>query len=470
MQMSEKQRRLMIAAPSSGSGKTTLVCGLLKVFKDMGLDPAAYKCGPDYIDPMFHRQILGIDSGNLDSYLMSETRIKKSVLQAGSHPALIEGVMGIYDGTDVSDPAGSSYEIAVITKTPIVLCVDGRGTGRTMISVIKGILKDDTAHLIKGIMLNRVSASFFEKLAPVMNVELAEAGYGDVRLLGFIPKSDDIVIDSRHLGLTLPDEIKDISDRVSKAADLIRGNVKTDGILEIMDECGEIMISTEEPIPSISLKTPYPVLAVARDEAFCFYYRDNLELMEKMGVTVKFFSPIHDERIPEDAAGLLLGGGYPELYLEELAGNGSMLESIAGAIGDGMPSLAECGGFMYLHKYISDKSWKKYRLADIIDGECTYTGHLVRFGYMTVKEVKADSNTGFMRELTGMRGHEFHYYDSSANGDSCVLSKPDGKTEWNGMMVQGASLWGFPHLYYGSAPGFAKAFADAMRGYERTYR
>ncbi len=474
-QMSDKPGRIMIAAPSSGSGKTTLVCGLLKAFKDMGLDPAACKCGPDYIDPMFHRRILEIGSGNLDSYLMSETQINDSLLRAGSHPVVIEGAMGIYDGTDVRGLAGSSHEIAVMTQTPIVLCVDAYGMGRTLISVIKGILKDDTERLIKGIVLNRVSAGFYVKLRPVLEEELKKAGHDDVKLLGNVPSSDKIAFESRHLGLMLPDEIKDISARVSEAADLIRDNVKLDGILELMKEAPEITAVREAECDypfTVASDTDdaRPVLAVARDEAFCFYYQDNLKLMEKMGVTVRYFSPIHDEHVPEDAAGLLLGGGYPELHLDEMSRNKSMLESVARAINGGMPSLAECGGFMYLHKYVSDKSGKKYKLAGVIDGECTYAGHLVRFGYMTVKETGIRDNAGFMQELTGMRGHEFHYYESTANGDACVLSKPDGETKWTGMIASGSSLWGFPHFYYGSAPGFAGGFADSMRSYERTRR
>ncbi len=461
----------MIAAPSSGSGKTAFTCGLLRVLKDMGLDPVSYKCGPDYIDPMFHRHVLEIGSRNLDPYLMSEAQIRHALGMSGTRPAVIEGVMGIYDGSDVSGLSGSSYEIALMCRVPVILCVDSRGTGRTLISIIRGILADDTGHLIRGIVLNRISPGFYERIAPVLTAELADAGYRDVRLLGFMPKADEIAIGSRHLGLMLPGEISDIRDRIAGTARLINAHIDIDAILQIMDEYGEKAENVTDD--ETGRRTPgkdtpgagarKPVLAVARDEAFCFYYQDNIELLEQMGVEIKCFSPIHDEHIPEDADGLLLGGGYPELYLKELAGNRSMLDSVRCAIRGGMPSLAECGGFMYLHKKVYDPDGAGFSLAGIIDGECRYTGHLVRFGYMYISS--CDETEGPAAVIPGIRGHEFHYYESSLNGDACTCAKPDG-TEWKGMIAGSVSLWGFPHLYYGSNPGFAKAFVNSMQTYE----
>ena len=449
----------MIAAPSSGSGKTVFTCGLLRVLKDMGLEPVSYKCGPDYIDPMFHRQVLEIGSRNLDSYLMSEAQIKHALGMSGTRPAVIEGVMGIYDGSDVSGLSGSSYEIALMCRIPVILCVDARGTGRTLISIIRGILADDTGHLIRGIVLNRISPGFYEKIAPVLTGKLADAGYRDVRLLGFMPKADEIAIGSRHLGLMLPGEISDIRDRIAGTARLINAHIDIDAILQIMDESEAFTSEALTPGDVI----PKTVLAVARDEAFCFYYQDNIELLEQMGVEVRYFSPIHDDHIPEDADGLLLGGGYPELYLKELSGNRSMLDSVRSAIRGGMPSLAECGGFMYLHKMVYDTDGAGFSLAGIIDGECRYTGHLVRFGYMYISS--CDETEGPANAIPGIRGHEFHYYDSSLNGDACTCAKPDG-TEWKGMIAGSVSLWGFPHLYYGSNPGFAEAFVNSMQTYE----
>lgn len=487
--MRDKTKRIMIAAPSSGSGKTTLTCGLLKCLADAGLDPVSYKCGPDYIDPMFHREVLHIVSRNLDSYLMSEDRIKHALAAAGTCPAVIEGVMGLYDGLSVSDISGSSYEIARITHTPVILCVDARGAGRTLISTVKGILADDTEHLIRGLVLNRTSAAFCEKLRPVLESELSAAGFGGIRLLGCIPRSDEISFDSRHLGLKTPGEIEDFRERVACAAALISENVDIDGILAIMDEYGEeagpvSAGNTSEAgdpsggsdpsgagapsAPVLALARdeadlPRPVLAVARDEAFCFYYQDNIDLLEQAGLRIRYFSPLHDERIPEDASGLLLGGGYPELYLEELSANSSMLDSVRRAIEGGMPSLAECGGFMYLHKSVSGRDGTSHALAGVIDGECGYSGHLVRFGYMYIMP---SAGEGLSLAAAGMRGHEFHYYESTCTGDACVAAKPSGG-EWMCMISNDVSLWGFPHFYYGSNPGFVHSFADAVRRYER---
>ena len=183
-------------------------------------------------------------------------------------------------------------------------------------------------------------------------------------------------------------------------------------------------------------------LAVARDEAFCFYYPENLRFLEECGIKLIEFSPIRDKRIPDEADALLFGGGYPELYLEELSENTSMLGSIRIAIKNGVPSIAECGGFMYLHKGIEDRDKKMYDMVGVIDGVCSYTGHLVNFGYTVIAEGPED--------LTGMRGHEFHYYESSAPGNDAILCKPSTGQRYEGMYITSTRLWGWPHFYYRS--------------------
>ncbi len=230
----KKTGKVMIAAPTSGSGKTVITCALLKILKDRSLDPVSFKCGPDYIDPMFHRTVLGVDSHNLDTFLMGADGVRDVFLRArgedGRRFAVIEGVMGIYDGLHPGSLEGSCYEIARITDSPIVLVVNAAGVGRTVISQIKGILSDDENGLIKQIIINKMSDAFFEKLAPVLEEELYGIR-GDIRLLGHIPKTGSISLESRHLGLKLPGETENLKDQISAFAKVLEENCDIDAII-----------------------------------------------------------------------------------------------------------------------------------------------------------------------------------------------------------------------------------------------
>ena len=210
-------------------------------------------------------------------------------------------------------------------------------------------------------------------------------------------------------------------------------------------------------------------LAVAYDEAFCFYYRENLELFESLGIEIEYFSPMHDHKLPDNAAGLLLGGGYPELHLKTLASNGQMLEAIRDAIGDGMPSLAECGGFMYLHDEIESMEGAGYKMAGVIRGSCRYTGHLANFGYVSIEDAAGDGADDFCGSLTGLRGHEFHYYESTAKAEDLDLLKPSSGRRYRGMIAGSNRLWGFPHFYYPSNPAIVGAFAERMKRYAKRH-
>ena len=456
--------RILIAAPKSGSGKTLFTCAVLKLFKDMGREPVSFKCGPDYIDPLFHERVLGVTASNLDTYFMDEHRLKKSLMQAQGRCAVTEGVMGIYDGVSVESTEGSCYQIAELTGTPVILIVDAHGAARTLISLIKGILADDDKQLIRGLVLNRISQGFYAKLEPVLKAEL-DRSFPKVKLLGGIPDDKVLKIGSRHLGLDISQPGEEVMAGISRMAGLIEQNIDIECLSDIM----ETAVDIEAGIPEQECGTDTekrPVLAVAMDEAFCFYYKDNFELLKELGVDIKFFSPVHDKALPEDASGILLGGGYPEMYLKELSGNKPMLDAVADAIGSGMPSLAECGGFMYLHRYITDPEGNRYQTAGVIDGECNYTGHSVRFGYMQIVSVREDGDA-LCSGLPGMKGHEFHYYDSSVNGDMCMAAKPSGSPEWSCMAGNKVSLWGFPHFYYPSAPQMARRFVECMRDYDK---
>ena len=452
--------RVCVAASGSGSGKTLISCALLYLLKERGLDPAAFKCGPDYIDPMFHKEILGRDSRNLDTFFSDEKEIRRLIGSHGGKSAVIEGVMGIYDGADLRSCKGSSYETALISSTPVLLAVDASGKGRTLIAEIKGILREDEARIIKGILLNRISPGFFSSLKGVLEEELEAAGFRTA-VLGCMPEDDELKLSSRHLGLIRPEETDGIYGRIAKAAAILEQNADVGQICRIMEAAPDLEISA---VKAAAIKTEKAlVLAVARDSAFCFYYKENLELFEKKGIRIEYFSPLEDREIPEDASGLLLGGGYPELYLKELSGNASMLRSVKRALEKGIPSLAECGGFMYLHNSICDQEGKSFQMVGAVPGECRYTGHLVRFGYMQLESTSLEDELS--RSFVGMKGHEFHYYDSTFNGCAFTAAKPSGKRRWEAVVRQKQGLWGFPHFYYGSDPEAIDCFIESMRAY-----
>ena len=451
-------RRLLIAAPKSGSGKTLITCGLLQLLLQKGLDVTSFKCGPDYIDPMFHDRVLGVGGGNLDTFFSGREGTVRLLSDCGHSHAVLEGVMGIYDGLGGLQLTASCYEVAEATGTPILLVADGRGVGRTLISEILGILKDDTEHLIRGILLNRVSEGFYDRLRRALEEELRKQGY-DIAVVGFLPTLKDVKLESRHLGLLRPEEIPGIREMLETVAGALERCADIPTILRIM-ESAEALPEREKTASDPEQIGQGLRLAVARDEAFCFYYRENLRCLERLGVEIVSFSPLHDAALPEGIHGIYLGGGYPELYLRELSGNTSMREEIGERIRAGLPSIAECGGFMYLHQSISDEEGEPHPMVGVIPGSCRKTGRLQRFGYVELHTVKQ----GRLSEaLEGMRGHEFHYYESTDCGADMLAVKAGDEREWHAMHAEGAHVWGFPHLFFDSCPGFAEHFTEVMR-------
>ena len=454
-----KLPRVMIAAPKSGSGKTIITCGLLEALKRGGADVRSYKCGPDYIDPMFHRRVIGVPGGNLDMFFSTPEEIIASVCRGGGEAAVMEGVMGIYDGIAGTAGRGSCYDVAAATDTPVILVMDVKGMGQTMLSIIKGILLDDKANIIKGIILNRISGSYYGTIAPGLREVLNERG---VKLLGGVPDTKGIHLESRHLGLKMPGDISDLKEQLSHAADLVEENLDMAALKEIM-ESAPGMEEARVYDGTAAENSDVPCLAVARDDAFCFYYEENLRMLRDAGIRIKEFSPLRDSRIPEEADGLLLGGGYPELYAAELGGNTGMLGSVREAIGNGMPSLAECGGFMYLLDCLKDKDGSVYPMAGVIEGESFHTGKLSRFGYIDL----TGETAGTLLSGRTVKAHEFHYFDSSNNGTDAAAVKPWTGRSWKCMHAGSGHLWGYPHLWYPSCPDMIEDFANAMRGYRR---
>ena len=444
--------RIMIAAPKSGAGKTTIVCGLLQALLNKGIAPCSFKCGPDYIDPLYHRKVIGIPAGNLDTFFTApDSTVALFEEEYTGDVAVIEGVMGLYDGVGGVEEAGSCYDLAHVLECPILLVVDAKGAGRSVLAQIKGFLDYDAYGLIRGVILNRISPSFAEVLAPLIEEELG------IKCVGALPEEKELILKSRHLGLVLPEEVKNLKSNQEKLKDVLTAHVLTDDILKIANEAGELGKRKVQWFPEVPKYEKPLRLAVARDEAFCFYYRENLTLLEKAGVEILDFSPLREQALPPNICGLLLGGGYPENHLKALSENEKMKAAIREAIEGGLPTLAECGGFMYLLEEMEDADQNAFPMVGALQGRAFWTGRLNRFGYIT------------LTDRTGMqiKAHEFHYYDTDSNGEDCIAEKPIGNTSWPCIHKRGGSYMGFPHLYYPSNTKFVTDFTEAMKAYGR---
>ncbi|MBR1771889.1 MAG: cobyrinate a,c-diamide synthase [Lachnospiraceae bacterium] len=443
-----KAARLMIAAPGSGSGKTVITCALLQALKDRGLRARALKCGPDYIDPLFHQKVLEVASRNLDAYFSSQEQVRELFLDGVSEADLsvIEGVMGLYDGLGGIREEASAYHLAGILRTPIVLVVNGKGMARSTLALLEGFLHEDAQRLICGVVLNRVGKAQCELLRP-----LIEERFG-IRVFGYLPERQALSFDSRHLGLQLPEEIHSFRAQITEAAKLLAESVCVEELVSAAQSAEELYAEPRDTTAGLPAAVSRVRLGIARDEAFCFYYEDNLRMLRAAGAELVPFSPIHDEKLPEHVHGLLLGGGYPELWCEQLSENVSMRRAVREAIASGMPSVAECGGFMYLHEWLVDQQGARFALCGVVPGECTYQGRAVRFGYVELTERQG----AFLPQGCGIRGHEFHYFESNNNGEGCMAVKPVSGKSWSCVHVGAHHWWGFPHLYYPSAPAYAE--------------
>lgn len=260
----------------------------------------------------------------------------------------------------------------------------------------------------------------------------------------------------------IPDEIKDMKKNLEKIAEKLQETIDITRLIRISESAGSLC-SYEKSDFVIDAGNEAPLIAVAKDEAFCFYYKDNLELLKRYGAKIQYFSIMHDEKLPPGTDGLLIGGGYPELYLHELSGNLLMKSEIRKAFNDGMPVVAECGGFMYLHEAIEDEEGDEFEMAGVIPGICRNMGKTVRFGYIEIREY----NNNYLPADTGIKGHEFHYFDSTCNGDDCIAVKPVSGKSYACIIDNNNCFLGFPHLYYLSNPAFAENFVKKTAEYRR---
>lgn len=455
--MKQHAPRLLIGATASNSGKTTLVCGLLRAFKRRGISPAACKCGPDYIDPMFHRTVIGAESRNLDLFFSPEADVARLIAKGAVHNdvTIIEGVMGYYDGIAVSD-AASAWDLARSTDTPSVLMIDGRGRARSIAAEVAGFARFRAQSQVCGVIFNRIAPSLYPRVK-----ELVEEETG-VRVFGYLTALEGAGLESRHLGLVTADEVHDLQMRLDIVADAIEQTVDLDALLELAQTAPDIEYEPRA-LPRVAQdSSDGPVIAVARDDAFCFYYDDALDTLEELGARIVTFSPLEDETLPAGTNGLYLGGGYPELHARALSQNVSMRQSIARAIADGMPTIAECGGFMYLHECIEDETGMSWPMAGVAKGSSFKTDHLRRFGYITLTA----QEDGLLADAgQSMQAHEFHYWDSTDTGSAFHACKPQSSRSWDCGVVTPSLFAGYPHLYLYSEPRAAMRFVRACTVY-----
>lgn len=443
--MTRNSPRIVLAGTNSGCGKTTITCALLQAFVNRGLKVGAFKCGPDYIDPMFHSRIIGAKSGNLDLHFFdgNTARYLLGKNSENCDVSVIEGVMGFYDGLSLTSTRASTYEVSQVTESPVVLIVNAKGASVSVLATIYGFLNFCPNNRIAGVILNQCSAGTY----PALENLVRERFDGRVTPLGYFPRLDDCVLESRHLGLVTAAEVAGLKEKLQRMAVQAEKTIDLDGMLRLAGQaspisCQPVIFPRLEPVR----------IAVARDKAFCFYYEDSLEALKEMGADLVSFSPLWDSALPEDIHGLYLGGGYPELYTCQLSENVPMRTSVRSALERGLPCIAECGGFMYLTEAIGEDA-----MAGFLPGTCYDTGKLTRFGYVTLRAKRENLLCGAGETIPA---HEFHHWDCTVSGDSFSAEKPSGKS-WDCAVAADRLYAGFPHFHFYANPVFAKNFYKA---------
>ena len=439
--------RILLAGTNSGCGKTTLTCAVLQALVNRGLRTGAFKCGPDYIDPMFHSRVIGAHSANLDLFFFSPNTLNYLLAanSQGCDVSIVEGVMGFYDGLSLTSTQASSFAVAKETRTPVVLTVNARGAAFSVLATIQGFLALEPDSGIRGVILNQCSPMSYPALARAIRERFGEK----VVPLGYLPPMKECALESRHLGLVTAQEVEDLKQKLNLLAAQAEKSLDLEGLLTLARSAPPLSF---EPV---NLPRQEPVrIAVAMDKAFCFYYGDNLRALEELGAELVYFSPLTDERMPENCQGLYLGGGYPELYPGQLGENRTMLESIRTALAAGLPCIAECGGFMYLTQAIAGTA-----MVGVLAGDCYDNGKLTRFGYVTLT---ARKDNLLCRAGESIPAHEFHHWDCTAPGGDFTAKKVSGKS-WACAVATPTLYAGFPHFHFYANPDFVRNFYAACR-------
>lgn len=441
-------KRILLSAMNSNSGKTVVTCGLLRALTQRGLSAEGFKCGPDYIDPMFHQRVLGVPCRNLDPFLEGEAGVRHTLSKQSADIALLEGAMGYYDGIAGTTEA-SAYEVAHLTDTPVVLVIRPKGTSITLAALLNGMknFRPDS-HLV-AVILTDCKPMLYLHLKPIIERETG------LTVLGYLPPLEEAHLESRHLGLITAEEVSDFSHRFDVVAKALEEHVNLDQLLDLAVEVPPQ--EAEKPRSMVEKCT----IAVAKDEAFCFYYEDNFDALREAGAKLTFFSPLREE-FPKEADALYLGGGYPELYTKELSANTKLLTQLRERISAGLPTLAECGGFLYLQQTLTPKDGVSAPMLGVLPGEGFCTDKLTRFGYVSLQ---ADESSMLFQAGDSVPTHEFHYYDCTENGTALLAQKRNG-TSWRCGFTSNTLYAAFPHLHFGGEFPLAERFVEAAVRYK----
>jgi len=451
------QRRLVIAGTGSGVGKTTLTIGLMAALKRRGLVVQGFKCGPDYIDPSYHTAVTGRVSRNLDSWMLSPAGAKEVFVRGsqGADISIIEGVMGFFDGKNPLNNEGSTAHISQITESPVVLVVNCQSMARSAAAIVKGFQCFADGMNIVGVIANKVGSEGHYKI-----VKQAIEQECRVPVIGYLKREDQIEIPERHLGLVPSLERGELQPFFDRLADLMEQSINLDQLLAV----SEAPVIHAEP----NLFAPQPVtapvkIAVAKDAAFNFYYRENLELLELYGAECVFFSPLAGEAVPDGVDGLYIGGGFPEEFAAELSGNEEVKESFRRAVASGLPTLAECGGYMYLTEEIVTTAGVSYPMVGIIPGKVTMQKKWAALGY---REIKGHADNFLLGEDDLARGHEFHYSTFAAKENAAITHAYQTKG-MRGMnsegYLSGNLVAGYTHFHFGSNPQVVRRWIEKCK-------
>lgn len=421
----------LIAGTKSGIGKTTVSMGLMSCFSDV----SPFKVGPDYIDGKFHEYVTGNKSYNLDFFLMGEDGVRESFLKHHKNFSIAEGVMGLYDGLDNSLDNGSSAHISRILNLPVILIVDGAGRSTSIAAEITGYQNFDKRVNIIGVIINRVSS---EKTYEILKDAVEK--YCKIKCFGYIPKMENISLSSRHLGLVEAYEVYDLKEKI----EVLKNEFQKTIDLKAIYETAEINPCCELKNTFSDFKDRYKnvKIGIAKDSVFSFYYNDNIEFLENLGAEIKYFSPLKDEKIPDDVDMLYFGGGYPENYAAELENNISMINSIRDFYNKNGVIYGECGGFIYLSKKLIILDGKEYNFVNLTANIIEMKSRLDigRFGYINIK---------YGENLCG-KGHEFHYSKIKEEGKEkkeFKIEKPNGR-KWECGYSSKNLLCGYPHIHF----------------------
>ncbi|WP_087066082.1 cobyrinate a,c-diamide synthase [Intestinibacillus massiliensis] len=448
--------RLLIGGVGSGCGKTTVTSAILQAFCNRNFIPAAFKCGPDYIDPMFHTRVIGAACRNLDLFLCDESTVRSLLAHNSQNAplALIEGVMGFYDGVGGSSDWASAADLANKTDTPAVLVLSVKGKSLSLAAELQGFLsfRENT---IAGVILNCVSKAMYPFYRDIIEEHTG------LHVYGHLPTEKRAAIESRHLGLVTADEISDLQERLNVLADLAEECIDLDGLIRLAHTAPPFYY--EALLRELACTAPVRI-AVAQDSAFCFYYQDSLELLEELGAELVPFSPLEDRALPAGISGVYIGGGYPELYAGRLSENDSIRADLRRQITNGLPTLAECGGFMYLHEALDDASGCAFPMVGVIKGVARLQKRLQNFGYVTLTAMQDNL---LCRAGDQIRAHEFHYSVSDDNGCAFVAQKPMRAKSWPCIHASASMCAGYPHFHFYANPEFAASFIRRCDAYRK---